>query len=115
MEQMEKALAECPNDGTPYELVEPDRTDHDIYHAVEDARANVMGGMPRQDYPAPRYFENGKPTQDPLKASKVKERRSKGEPTWFPGGPVLRECGKCGVLHHDAEKLSACSACKKIL
>ncbi|KPI41932.1 uncharacterized protein AB675_5682 [Cyphellophora attinorum] len=115
IEQMEKALADYPNDGTPYHLIEPDRTDHDIYHAFEEARAKIMGGNTRLDYPAPRYFEIDVPTQDPLKASKVKERRAKGEPTWFPGGPVLRECGKCGVLHHHVEKLSACSACKKIL
>jgi hypothetical protein len=72
---MEKALADYPNDGTPYSLIEPDRTDHNIYIAFEDARVKVVGGMARADYPAPRYFVQDVPTQDPLRATQLKERR----------------------------------------
>lgn len=38
IEQMDKALDEYVN-GTPYQLIEPDRTDHNIQMAFDNARA----------------------------------------------------------------------------
>lgn len=55
------ALDEYVN-GTPYELKEPDRTDHNIYIRFESARYKALGGRPDDlSYPTARYFEDGIP------------------------------------------------------
>lgn len=93
MEQMKVALEEYEN-GIPYELVEPNRDDQNIYNAHESARADAMGGMARLDYSAAdRYFEENKPTPDPFYVAQQMQRRLKGEPTWLKDSPVKRECG----------------------
>ncbi|ETN36305.1 uncharacterized protein HMPREF1541_08582 [Cyphellophora europaea CBS 101466] len=115
IEQMGKALDEYIN-GTPYELKEPDRTDHNIQMAFDEARSKNGSGFTMMNYHGPRYYEEGVPTHDWTHAMVKGIRRKKGEPAYFPGAPVLRECRNCDKFPEQVDGgLKACGKCKKVM
>jgi hypothetical protein len=120
IEQMAHALDNYKS-GTSYQLIEPDRTDHNIQMAFDDARCKALGGISMANYRGPRYFKENVPEpdfQDSMMRAVLKNmgRDPANEPAYFPGAPVLRKCVACRKLPEQVlNGLKLCGHCKKVM